>query len=213
MKKLILIVRQVIYFEVAVFFLTACSISPKLLSEAARPNASNYRIRAGDIVELKFHNYPDLNQTIIVHNDGTASLKVLGEMNLSGISLKALQAFLNEKYGLWLIDPQIELIVRESTHFTVYIGGEVTHPGIVRFKGNITVAQGIILAGGLKDKTMDYEVLILRNRGPEGVKLYKISIRKNVTGKGSHRNFRLAPYDVIYVMRTSDIKSHKGQLI
>ncbi|MFQ6114459.1 MAG: polysaccharide biosynthesis/export family protein [bacterium] len=199
-----------IYFEVVMAFLTACSISPQLLSESTEPNKL---IRAGDLIELKFENYPDFNQSIIVDTDGTASLKVLGEINISGLSSKALKALLNEKYSYWLVDPKIELIVRESTNFTVYIGGEVSHPGIVKFKGAMTVGQGILLAGGLKDKTMDYKVFIFRNQGIEGVKVYKFDIKKNVTGRHSNRNFKLAPYDVVYVMRTSDIKPNKGQLI
>ncbi|MFQ5824216.1 MAG: polysaccharide biosynthesis/export family protein [bacterium] len=213
MKKLILIVRQVIYFEVAVFFLTACTISPRLLPVAGESNESTYKIRVGDVIELKFENYPDFNQTIIVNTDGTASLKALGAMNFSGLSPKALEELLYEKYSYMLVEPKIEVKVHETKNFAIYIGGEVKQPGVMKFKGNITLVQGILLAGGLKDKTMEYEVLIFRNKGIDGVKMYKINIKKNITGRGSNRNFKLNPYDVVYVMKASNINLKKGQLI
>jgi polysaccharide export outer membrane protein len=215
MKKIIDSLKQIILFEL-VIFLTACSISPRLLSEspdANKINKINYKIRAGDVVELKFENYPDFNQTIIVDTNGKASLKVLGEMNISGLSAQDLETILYEKYGLWLIDPKIELMVRKSANFPIYIGGEVRHPGIVKFKSGITVAQGIILAGGLKDQALAYEVLIFRNKATDGLKTYKIKIEKNVTGRESSRNFKLEPYDVVYVMKTSGLKPDKGRLI
>ncbi len=213
MEKLFSIAKRACYIQLLMIFMVACSISPTLHSEAAALKESDYKIKPGDIIELKIENYPEFDQIIIVDSDGTASLKALGDMEISGLSPKGLKAILYEKYSYWLADPNIEISVRESKNFTVYIGGEVVDPGIVKFKGEITVAQCIILAGGLKDRSEEYEVLIFRNKGVEGVKLFKIDIKKNATGASSNRNFKLAPYDVVYVMKMSDVKANKGWLI
>ncbi|NIR49370.1 hypothetical protein GWO43_12865 [candidate division KSB1 bacterium] len=90
------------------------------------------------------------------------------------------------------------------------MGGEIQKPGIIKFKGDLTLVQGILLAGGLKDRSTEYEAVIFRDRGDEGVKMFRIRIRKNDT---ENRDFKLAPNDVVFVLKPLSDKEKEGKLI
>lgn len=213
MKKLMRILLRHVIIGMAMIYFVACSSSSNLWIKSAKPNTRKYKLRPGDVIEIKFGYYPDFNQTIMIAPNGTANLRALGEIKISGLTLEALESLLNEKYGNWLVEPNLKVIIRESSKYTVYIGGEVLKPGLLSFKGNLTVVQAILMAGGLKDKITDLEVLIFRNQGTEGVKMYKIKLKEKALGKQANRNFKLAPYDVIFVLKTSVGKSKPGRLI
>ena len=70
------------------------------------------------------------------------------------------------------------------------------------------------MAGGLKNKSDGkYEIFVFRNRSDEGMKMYKFEIGKKVDGKVANRNFQLAPYDVVLIMKTKTSKKKVRTLI
>ena len=85
---------------------------------------------------------------------------------------------------------------------------------MVKFKKDLTIVQGILLAGGLKDKSNgSYEIFIFRNRGKEGTKMYKFEIGKKIGATQAKRNFKLAPYDVVFIMESGTSKKKNRKLI
>ncbi|RMF68596.1 MAG: polysaccharide export protein [Calditrichaeota bacterium] len=189
----------------AVVLFSSCShgLTTAGISQQQEPQ---YRIRPGDILEVRFEYYPDFNQTLIVQPDGQVSLYAVGDLDIADLSVVEVRKTLTEKYSEILAMPKIEVKVLESQRFTVYVGGEIKHPGVVKFKSSLTVAQSIVLAGGLRDLAAEYRVLIFRNRGPKGVKTYELKLKPQVSGSNLYRKFRLAPYDVLFVLRASDEK-------
>lgn len=209
--KWILPIRFLIILIPIIFLTNGCASN--LNNKTHRINPEKYKIKAGDVIEVKFGEYTEFNQMIIVYPNGKVSLRALGEVKIAGLTPEAFESLLNKNYGSILINPKIKVNIRNATNFKVYIGGEVQHPGMISFKGKLTVAQSILMAGGLKDKTMDLDVLIFRNQGWEGVKKYKIKLRKKTVKTQMNRNFELAPYDVVYVMKSKDLRFKKGRLI
>ena len=62
-------------------------------------------------------------------------------------------------------------------------------------------------------KTGSYEIFVFRNRGEEGVKMYKFEIGKTIGAKQLKRNFKLAPYDVVFIMESKTSKKKNRKLI
>jgi protein involved in polysaccharide export with SLBB domain len=209
--KWILQMRFLFLLTPIIFLISGCASN--LSTKSHRLNPERYKIRAGDVIEVKFGEYTDFNQMIIVYPNGKAPLRALGEVKIAGLTPEAFESLLKKAYGSILIKPDIKVNISKATNFKVYIGGEVQRPGMISFKGKLTVAQSILMAGGLKNKTMDFDVLIFRNQGWEGVKKYKIKLREKTSKNEANRNFELAPYDVVYVLKAAKVKFKKGRLI
>ena len=191
---------------------TACSGTSQTAIAADRVNIEENVIRSGDILEIAFESYPELKQTLIVHPDGTVKFKALGEMKVINLASIELRDILNQKYGELINGPKVSVEIQEATNFTIYLGGDIKRPGVVKFRSSLTVTDGILLAGGLKDKSKDYEVYIFRNRGEEGMKTIKIDLTKKVNTKET-REYKLAPYDVIFVMKALETARVYGREI
>ncbi|MFQ5750956.1 MAG: polysaccharide biosynthesis/export family protein [bacterium] len=198
---------------ISLFVLSACSSTFNGTSKIDSKEINGYKLRPGDVIEVKFDYYPDFNQTVIVHPDGTVSLRALGELKVIDLTPEILKNLLNEKYSDLLAEPKIEIEVLESSNFKVYIGGDLKHPGIVKFRGNLSIVQGILLAGGLEDGSTDYKIIIFRNRGAGGMKTYKFELNKHGERDKALKDFRLAPYDIVFVLKSSEIIKDKGNLI
>lgn len=180
--------------------LSACSTTQVMRNH---DSASSYKIRPGDIIEVKFEYYPDFDQTLIVQPDGAVSLNAVGKIDVIDLTSQEMQGVLYDKFGQMLAMPNLQVNIHESVNFTVYVGGDIKSPGIVKFKSKLTLVQGILLAGGLKATSTDYEVFVFRSRGEQGMKTFKFDLNRNDSGKKSKRNFQLAPYDVVFVMKST----------
>ncbi len=62
-------------------------------------SGEEYRISAGDIIQISSASDPDLNQTgLTILSDGTISLRLVGRVRAAGLTIDMLQKSLNEKY-------------------------------------------------------------------------------------------------------------------
>ena len=190
--------------------LCACSGSRK--NVGGRGHNSD-KLRAGDVIELKFVHHPDFDQTVVVPPDGKVSLHALGDLKIINLTPQILKRLLSEKYASLLPTPQIDVDVLKASSFQIYVGGELQRPGIVKFKGNLSVIQGIQLAGGIKDGSTDYEVIVFRKRNEGGMKIHKFKIKKDGTIDKAMNGFTLAPYDVVFVVRSLLGRKDNGKLI
>lgn len=206
-------ISSLIFMIPSMSLLTACSLisDAKLKSKLREP--PKYKIRSGDVIDVKFEYYPDFNRTLIVTSEGTINLQAIGELKVVGLTAEGLELILKKGYSRILAMPTIRVTVRESTSFIVYVSGHITNPGIVKFKSGLTVDQSILLAGGLKSKSIDYVIYILRNLGPEGMKTFKIKLDRKSRHNKVKRNFKLAPYDVVFVMKDPETETPLGKEI
>lgn len=192
-------------------FFMACS--GKLVNRG-RLNANEYQVGHGDVLEIKFDYHPDFDQTVIVGPNGKTSFRALEEFQVKDLTISEVRQNLIKKYGEMLAAPGLQVKVHESSKFSIYVGGHIKKPGMVKFKKDLTIVQGILLAGGLKDKSHgSYEIFIFRNRGEEGTKMYKFEIGKKTGAKQAKRNFKLAPYDVVFIMESKTFKKKNRRLI
>lgn len=188
-----------------VLLLVSCSGSGKLRVADDTP----YKIRPGDIVEVKFEYYPDFDQIVIIPPDGLVPFNAVGKVDVFDLSRKQLQEILNEKYSRLLAMPRVDVKVHDAKNFTVYVGGDINNPGMVKFRSNLTLLQGLLLAGGLKNTSSQYEVYIFRSRGSSGMKTFKFDLSKNNNVNNAPRDFQLAPYDVVFVLKANGVNNQE----
>ncbi len=129
---------------VLAFFLT-----PALAQEP------EYRLQPGDVVEIWVAQQPDLNRQIIVAPDGRISLPMAGHLRAESLTLEELEAALKARLQVNFktpLDLTAILVKSQAPQAqavpTVYVVGNVSHPGAYPIRPGMTVLHAVSLAGG-----------------------------------------------------------------
>jgi polysaccharide biosynthesis/export protein len=155
-----------------------------------------YRLAAGDTVELKFFYNPELNETVQIRPDGTISLALIGDVQMSGKTASEVSAELQQRYRTIVKDPANTVQIRTYGRQIVYVGGEVARPGSVLLRTRQTVLEAVLDAGGPRVTAASSVVLIRQNE--KGVPVSQV-----ISIKSQHRNvpqaagIQLQAFDVL----------------
>ncbi|MEO8736072.1 MAG: polysaccharide biosynthesis/export family protein, partial [Edaphobacter sp.] len=141
-------------------FLSLTWLTLSLLTLPSAGAQGPYKLTAGDTVELKFFYNPELNETIQIRPDGTVSLALIGEIQLSGKTPAEASAEIQQRYRTIVKDPTNTLQIQTYGSQIVYVGGEVTKPGPVPLNAKLTVMEALLYAGGAKHTGANYVMLI-----------------------------------------------------
>jgi len=162
----------------------------------------HYRIGPGDELALRFVVNPDLNAPVIVGPDGRGVLPMIGPVKLMGLTIEEADKALTAAYGPVLRNPEVEALVTAYGAAQIYVGGEVKDGGVKTVKGQISVTQAIMAAGGFADTARSGQVVVLR-QGPGEVRprLAIVDVRGALQGQ-DRRGILLLPGDVVFVPKT-----------
>ncbi len=186
-------------------------------TQAAAPPpfaSSEYRIAAGDELDIVLPLNPELNVRTFVRPDGKVSLELVDEVVAEGLSTAELTEHLQNAYSTELRDPEISVNV-VSIAARIYVDGQVEKPGEYVWTRQVTAMQAVSLAGGLRE-TANGDHLIVVRRMPDGEQqVFDIDLDEVEEGEGESRDLYLAPYDTVYVpsSRVADVNKWIDQYI
>jgi polysaccharide biosynthesis/export protein len=113
--------------------------------------AGALKIAAGDLVGVSVFDIPELTQELRVGSDGKIRLALIGDTAVAGLSTQeASQRIadrLRERH--FVLQPQVNVLIKEFSTQGVSVVGEVQHPGVFRVLGPHTLLDIVALAGGL----------------------------------------------------------------
>lgn len=161
-----------------------------------------YRILAGDQLDIKFYYHPELNESVTVRPDGRISLQLANELSVEGLTPNELTAQLKKIYSAEIDRPEITVMVRTFSAQRVYVDGEVFRPGSVVLSGPLTTLQAISLAGGLKDTARVNEVVLMRRGAENRFMATMVDLTKVMDGTDPTQDVLLIPYDVVHVPKS-----------
>jgi polysaccharide biosynthesis/export protein len=171
--------------------------------QAAGPPAEEYRIQVGDQLDIKFFYNAELNEQVIVRPDGRISLQLVQEVVATGLTPAELTKVLVEKYGAELKKPEITVIVRSFGAQKIYVDGEVSKPGMFPILGIMTALQAIAQAGGMKETAYAGDVIIIRRGAGNRPMAFPLNLDKVLDGTDISQDLALAPFDIVYVPRST----------
>ena len=148
-------------------------------SEPSVLQSDAYLLGPGDGLDLKFLAAKELSGPLEVLNDGTASLPLLGSVQLAGITLSQATQWLETLYRRQLLRPELQLSVVRPRPLRVALVGEVERPGLytlttseasnteakVSISGLPALVDGIQKAGGVTANA-DLTQVVLQRRLP-----------------------------------------------
>jgi len=128
-------------------------------------SAADYGVGPGDILEITVFGNDDLSRTPTVQTSGVIALPLLGEVPVAGLNAGDIQRKVTALLGKdYLVNPQVEVKVKEYHSRYVSLVGEVNSPGRKPLKGCTRLIDVLIEAGGFNSRASG-EVTITRRDG------------------------------------------------
>lgn len=158
-----------------------------------------YELQVGDVVDVKFYYHPELNEQFVIPPDNRVSMQLIGEVDTTGLSTRALQAQLYDRYRKELRQPDITVILRKYASPKIFVSGEVARPGSQALEtGGLTALQAIIQSGGFKPGAERTNIVVLRNSGSGQPTFIKLDMQAHLE-QNTVADLPLKPYDVVFV--------------
>ena len=149
-----------------------------LAPEATPSPAPEYQVGVGDVLDVIVFDNPDLTRATPIQTNGTISLPLLGDVEVAGLTVpeveRRLTVLLERDY---LVNPQVEVRVKEYNSQFVFVVGEVAKTGRIPLKGRTRLIDLLAEAGGLTPRASG-EILIARADGAfdNGEKSLKVKL-------------------------------------
>jgi polysaccharide export outer membrane protein len=146
---------------------------PPSPSVAALPSPSpspvdasvDYRVGPGDVLEIAVLGNADLTRTATVQPSGSIAFPLLNEVPVAGLTVVEIQrrmtALLIKDF---LVDPHVEVKVKEFQSQFVIALGEVNTPGRKVLRGGSRLVDILVEAGGFTPRASG-EIVITRTEG------------------------------------------------
>ncbi len=128
----------------------AGSINPNLNSMITTATGGPVNLGAGDLLDISVFDSPELTTRVRVGGDGEVTFPLLGQLLVGGMTPQQVQDLIRERLvsGDLVKDPQVAVFVSEYASQTVFILGEVNHPGAYPLMGSHRLFDFISAAGG-----------------------------------------------------------------
>ena len=170
----------------------ASDMSP---TPGVQPSSST--LGAGDLLEVRVFEEPDLSGPYRVSPGGTIDFPLCGKVKVEGLNgsgtADLLTKCLGEKY---LKRPQVSVLVREYNSKKIFVFGEVQKPGTFPYDEEMSIIQAITVAGGFSKLASKNDVNVTRVVAGQET---KIRVRVADIGTGREKNLKLLPGDIVFV--------------
>jgi len=141
------------------------------------PSAGDYEVGPGDVLEIAVFGNDDLSRIPTVQTNGAITFPLLGEVQVAGLTVGEIRRKLTNLLAKdYLVNPQVEVKVKEYQSQYVSVVGEVNSPGRKPIRGRMRLVDALLESGGFK-ATASTEVLITRSDGDFGDGVRTISVR------------------------------------
>lgn len=121
----------------------------------------------GDAVRITVWRQPELSGEFWIAADSSIRHPLYQSIKIAGLPMDSARAMLAAFLKRFQDEPQFVI----EPLLQVAIGGEVSQPGLHTFRPEVTIAQAVVLAGGLTPHARLESVRLLRQGRPHSVDL------------------------------------------
>ncbi|MFH1074504.1 MAG: polysaccharide biosynthesis/export family protein [Candidatus Firestonebacteria bacterium] len=172
--------------------------SAKEISSDFNKNFTTYTVKAGDVLNIVITPTDDLSKEVTVQSDGKITLKLIGEIQASGMTLKELSDRIEKEYGKYITKPAVSVTLKEFGKRKVYMMGQAKNSGSFDYRDGITVLELISLAGGFSLEAELTQVKVFRGSGEKRTVL-DINMEEVINKGELRKDIQLKPDDIVYV--------------
>jgi|GEM_PF-951244 len=158
----------------------------------------NYVIGSGDVLEIFVWRNEQLSREVVVRPDGKISLPLLQDAQAEGLTVPWLKEEITRRFGEYLENPRVTVIVKQIGSYRVSVLGRVMRPGVYPITGETTLVEAISMAGGFTEWANKRKITVITTEGGEETKL-TVNYKKIASGKDPSQNIVLKRGDTIIV--------------
>jgi protein involved in polysaccharide export with SLBB domain len=187
--------------------ISACTtytpVGAPMLSQAPLPptHTTPYRMLPGDVLTIHFYGNAELNEDVPIRPDGAISLPFIGDVKAAGLSPGDLSQDLGRRYTGELANPRIVVIVKDLASQRVWVGGEVSKPGMIQVKGPLTLFGALQEAGGLLPTARRKQIVLIRPDAADGRPIGRTIDIRDLESGANPQDVPLQALDVVFVPR------------
>jgi polysaccharide export outer membrane protein len=161
---------------------------------AAPVDPKTFKIGPEDVLAIDVWKEPDLSGLVQVRPDGRISPRLIPEVEVAGLTPDQLSEKLRAEFGKLVLNPIVQVVVREVRSRKYYINGNVSKTGAFPLVVPITVLEALTIAGGLNEWADKKNIIIMR-----GDKRLKFNYKDVIKGKNMSQNIFLENGDFVIV--------------
>jgi polysaccharide export outer membrane protein len=175
-------------------------------------DGSAYKVGPGDVLMVIVFGHPELavgtympmgvtlsanarTVGLVIDNDGTIQLPLLGAVNVSGKTSEEIRALLEQRLATYVKEPHVTVQVLFNGSVRYYLLGEFAQPGVKFADRPMRLLEALALGGSI---IMEQASL----RGAyvaRGTKRLPVNFYRLIREGDMHQNIRLQPEDTIVV--------------
>jgi len=164
----------------------------------AQASVPDYRLHAGDKIEVSVWNEAELKRDIIIRPDGRFSFPLTGETVAAGRTVTDVRAEIESRLQKFIAEPVVTVTVTEVGGNRVFVIGQVTRPGVFIMNPELNVLQALSLAGGTTAFAKLDEIIVIRGSGASQ-RAIRFNFGQVSSGKDLNQNIPLESGDVVLV--------------
>ncbi|MEL7539967.1 MAG: polysaccharide biosynthesis/export family protein [Pseudomonadota bacterium] len=160
-----------------------------------------YLLAPGDELDIIVHTAPELNRTVTIGPDGRFRMPYSGPILAAARTVDEVREGVQYAMARELNDPDIDVLLVGTPSQRVFVGGEVTSPGMFDMPGLIDPLQAIIMAGGVTNEGRASTVILMRRMPGGDVKSAVFDLKAGLYDPNLADWAPLRRFDVVYVTR------------
>jgi len=166
-----------------------------------------YKLSASDAFDVMFEYTPEWNQSVTVQPDGYVTLRSVGDIYVSGMTVEQATEKMRDAYSKILNKPVISLNLRDFQRPYFIADGQVNRPGKFELRGDTTATQAIAMAGGFNSQFAKHsQVILFRRVDDQWVETKVINMKAMRRKHDLSEDVHLRPGDMLYVPKNASSK-------
>ena len=175
----------------------------KRLMELEMEEEPAYHMNAGDQIEIRVYDHPDLGMTTRIGPDGMVGMAFMGQVKLSGQTIAQGAECIREGLAPFVKNPVVSITVLDVQSETATIAGSCAKPGVYGISNSTRLADFYAMAGssanrlfnGVHVDVADLEHSIFVRRG----ELLPVDFIKAISKGDMLHNIRVRKGDYVFI--------------
>jgi polysaccharide export outer membrane protein len=190
----------------------AAGLDPNLLvAVEGEREGDAYRLGPGDTLLVAVYDHPELSIApflplgaaaqggrpvgLLVDNDGTVQLPLLGSVPVAGQTPEQIREMLEDKLGVFVKQPRVTVQVLFAGNIRYYLVGQFTNPGLKYSDRPLGLLEALGLGGSVELEHASLRTAYVARRGRK----LPVDFRRLVLEGDMTQNIRLKTGDVVVV--------------
>jgi polysaccharide export outer membrane protein len=184
--------------QAACLCLALCCAGSPVFHAQAQTSGTDYRLNAGDKIEISVWNEPDLKRDIAIRPDGRFSFPLTGDLQAAGRTVSDVRNELEQRLKNFISEPVVTVTVTDVAGNRVFVIGQVNRPGMFVMNPELSVVQALSLAGGTTAFAKLDSIIVIR-RVADNQTVLRFNYDQVSSGRGLEQNVMLESGDVVLV--------------